>query len=191
MNIIKLAIFASGNGSNAEVIIQHFKNHPKIRVSGIFSNNSNAYVLVRAASHKIPSRVFSKKEFTNEAFCNDLKEEGYDLLVLAGFMWLIPPSIVSAFNKKIVNIHPALLPKYGGKGMYGAFVHEAIIKNQERESGITIHYVNERYDDGDIIFQAKCEVSTSDTAESLADRIHLLEHKNYPLVIEKVCENNF
>ena len=191
MNKIKVAIFASGNGSNAEAIIQHFKNHPKINVSGIYSNNPKAYVLERAANHGISSHVFSKKEFTSEAFCSNLKEEGYDLLVLAGFMWLIPPALVTAFNNKIVNIHPALLPSYGGKGMYGAFVHKAIIKNQEKESGITIHYVNERYDDGDIIFQAKCEVSASDTPESLAARVHLLEHKNYPLIIEEVCKNNF
>jgi phosphoribosylglycinamide formyltransferase 1 len=186
-NKCKLAIFASGNGSNAEAIIQYFHNKPLIEVKAIFSNNSGAYVLDRARKHNIPEIVFNHKDFNSPEFNNRLLREDYDLLVLAGFMWLVPPTIVSSFSNKIINIHPALLPKYGGKGMYGDFVHKAVIANKEKESGITIHYVNEQYDKGDIIFQEKCPVLSSDTAASLAKKIHLLEYRYYPQVIEKVC----
>ena len=186
----RLAIFASGGGTNAEAIIKYLAEHPNIEVSTIYSNNADAYVLQRAENHNIPSVVFTKKEFGEPAFINQLVTGNYDLIVLAGFMWLIPAAIVSAFNRKIINIHPALLPNYGGKGMYGHFVHEAVIKNKEIESGITIHYVNEKYDEGSIILQAKCTVLATDSSDSLAEKIHLLEHRHYPEVIEKICNKN-
>ena len=186
----RLAIFASGGGTNAEAIIEYLAEHPNIEVSTIYTNNADAYVLQRAKNHNIPSVVFTKKEFLESAFKNQLVTENYDLIVLAGFMWLIPPAIVSAFNTKIINIHPALLPNYGGKGMYGHFVHEAVINNKEIESGITIHYVNEQYDEGSIILQAKCSVLATDSPDSLAEKIHILEHRHYPEVIEKICNKN-
>ena len=189
MNKCKLAIFASGSGTNAEAIITHFTANPAIEVSAIYSNNADAFVLERAKKHNIPAIVFTKSEFIDPNFKDQLIKEEYDLLILAGFMWLIPPVIVSAFNNKIINIHPALLPKYGGKGMYGHFVHDAVVLNNERESGITIHYVNEQYDEGDIIFQATCDVLPIDTANTLAEKIHLLEHQHYPLVIQNICDN--
>jgi phosphoribosylglycinamide formyltransferase-1 len=186
----KLAIFASGSGTNAEAIIKHFIVQPGIEVSAIYSNNADAFVLERAKKYNIPTIVFTKREFNEPNFQAQLIAGEYDLLILAGFMWLVPPAIVTAFNNKIINIHPALLPNYGGKGMYGHFVHQAVIENKETESGITIHYVNEHYDEGDIIFQAKCEVSSTDTANSLATKIHFLEHQHYPEIIEKICEGN-
>ena len=185
----KLAIFASGSGTNAEAIIKHFIAHPEIEVSAIYSNNADAFVLERAKKYNIPTIIFSKAEFIEPNFIVRLIDGDYDLLILAGFMWLVPPAIVAAFNNKIINIHPALLPNYGGKGMYGDFVHQAVIENNEKESGISIHYVNEHYDEGDIIFQAKCEVASTDTANSLAEKIHLLEHQHYPVIIEKICDN--
>ena len=187
----KLAIFASGSGTNAEAIIKHFIGNSLIEVSAIYSNNADAFVLARAKKYNIPAIVFTKNEFFQPDFKLQLIAGNYDMLILAGFMWLVPPAIVSAFNKKIINIHPALLPNYGGKGMYGHFVHQAIVDNNETESGITIHYVNEYYDEGDIIFQAKCNVSNSDTANSLAKKIHVLEHQHYPAVIQKICSKIF
>jgi phosphoribosylglycinamide formyltransferase-1 len=189
-NKCKLAIFASGSGSNAEAIIKHFIAHPAIEVSVIYSNNADAFVLERARKYNITSKVFTRSEFVEPNFKAQLIAGDYDLVILAGFMWLVPPAIVSALNNKIINIHPALLPKYGGKGMYGHFVHDAVVLNNETESGITIHYVNEQYDEGDIIFQAKCEVLAIDTADSLAEKIHLLEHQHYPAVIQKICDKN-
>lgn len=188
-NKCKLAIFASGSGTNAEAIIKHFSDHPDIEVSAIYSNNANAFVLERARKYNIPTIVFSKGEFIEPNFMVRLVDRDYDLLILAGFMWLVPPAIIAAFNNKIINIHPALLPNYGGRGMYGHFVHQAVIENKETETGITIHYVNEHYDEGDIIFQTKCEVLNIDTANSLAEKIHLLEHQHYPIIIEKICDN--
>ena len=188
-NKCRLAIFASGSGTNAEAIIKYFIALQNIEVSTIYSNNANAFVLERAKKYGIPTVVFTKRDFIDPNFKSQLIAEDYDLLILAGFMWLVPPTIVSAFNNRIVNIHPALLPKYGGKGMYGHFVHDAVVLNNELESGITIHYVNEQYDDGDIIFQAKCIVLATDSADSLAEKIHLLEHQHYPVVIQKICNN--
>jgi len=189
-NKFTLAIFASGNGSNAEKIIKHFINHPWIDVKTIYSNNKDAFVLERAKKYNIPTVVFTKEEFIKRKFNQQLLQHNYDLIILAGFMWLLPPNIIVSFKNKIINIHPALLPKYGGKGMYGHHVHQAVLKNEEKESGITIHYVNEHYDEGNIIFQAKCKVFGSDTANSLAERIHQIEHLHYPSVIEKICSNN-
>jgi phosphoribosylglycinamide formyltransferase-1 len=184
----RLAIFASGNGSNAEAIINHLETYDEIKVVAIYSNNPRAYVLQRAENHKIPAFTFDKATFHSDEFLGQLINEDYDLIVLAGFMWLVPAKLVAAYPEKIINIHPALLPKFGGKGMYGDHVHNAVIKNQEKESGITIHYVNEEYDEGDIILQESCPVEDNDTAASLAERIHQLEHKYYPRVVEEICQ---
>ncbi len=182
-----IAIFASGNGTNAERIIKHFINNESISVSGIYSNNENAFVLTRAKNLNVPTMVFNRKMFyESEVVVDQLKKDKTDLIVLAGFLWLVPGNILKMYKNRIVNIHPALLPKYGGKGMYGSRVHEAVIEAGEKESGITIHYVNEKYDDGKIIFQAKCTVNKDDTPESLASKIHKLEHRHYPEVIEKI-----
>ena len=182
----KIAIFASGSGTNAEEIIRYFQNNERIEVSLILSNNPKAYVLQRAKKHKIPHFVFTRKMFYKEKIVDEvLRLNGIDFIVLAGFMWLIPERYVRNFISKMVNIHLALLPKYGGKGMYGNHVHEAVVKNKEKVSGITIHWVNEEYDEGNIIFQTKCKVNPSDTAEDVANKIHKLEHEYYPKVIEK------
>ena len=183
----KIAIFASGSGTNAEEIIQYFKSHDKISISLILSNNPSAFVLKRAENHKIPQYVFNRHNFYKERVVDEiLKLNGIDFIVLAGFMWLVPERFVKSYPNKIVNIHPALLPKYGGKGMYGSFVHEAVVKNKEKESGITIHWVNEAYDEGNIIFQAKCKVDPDDSADAVAGKVHQLEYEHYPRVIEQV-----
>lgn len=184
---ISLALFASGAGSNAQKIIDHFKNNASVSVSLIVCNKPGAGVLKIAERENIPSLIIEKEKFLRgNAYADELKEQGIDFIVLAGFLWKIPLALIKAYPNKIVNIHPALLPKYGGKGMYGHHVHEAVITNKEKVSGITIHYVDELYDHGSIIFQAKCAVEENDTAESLAAKIHVLEHANYPQVIETV-----
>ena len=165
----KIAIFASGSGSNAENIIQYFAQNPQFCVKSVFCNVPDAYVLERAKKYRIPSFVFNREEFRNP--------------VLAGFLWLMPSFITAAWPNKIVNIHPALLPAYGGKGMYGHHVHEAVIAAGEKESGITIHYVNDHYDQGAIIFQAKCPVLPTDTPDDLAARVHELEYRYFPQII--------
>jgi phosphoribosylglycinamide formyltransferase 1 len=183
----KIAIFASGSGTNAQRIIEYFSGDPKISVAMVLSNKSEAYVLVRAKKLHIPSVVFDRETFyeTGEIL-GLLSKNGIDLIVLAGFLWLIPERFIKAYRGRIINIHPALLPKYGGKGMYGDRVHEAVIQSGDKESGISIHYVNEKYDEGNIIFQAKCAVKQNDTPETLAQRIHQLEYRYYPEVIEKL-----
>ncbi len=182
-----IAIFASGSGTNAETIIKYFDNNKNISVSRIFCNKENAYVLTRAKNLTIPTLVFNKKIFyDSDIILNQLKNDKTDLIVLAGFLWLVPDNILKKYKNRIINIHPALLPKYGGKGMYGSKVHEAVVNAKEKESGITIHLVNEVYDDGKIIFQGKCIVEQSDTPDSLAAKIHKLEHKHYPQVIEQI-----
>jgi phosphoribosylglycinamide formyltransferase 1 len=182
-----IAIFASGNGTNAEEIINYFKSAEGIRVNLVLTNNSNAYVVERARNHQIPIHIFNRKEFSQEdSLLPVLKKFEISHIVLAGFLWLVPSKIIEEFEGRIVNIHPALLPKFGGKGMYGANVHKAVIAAGEQESGISIHYVNLEYDEGNIIFQAKCDVSINDSPESLALKIHQLEHKYYPKVIEEV-----
>jgi len=181
-----IAIFASGSGTNAEEIIRHFKNHEHIHVALILSNNPDAYVLTRAKNHQIPVLVFDRNSFYKEAIVDEaLVNNGIDFIVLAGFMWLMPERIVKKYSDKMVNIHPALLPAYGGKGMYGMHVHEAVVKNRETQSGITIHLVNEEYDKGKILFQATCPVESTDTAEDVAGKVHALEYTNYPRVIEQ------
>ena len=181
----KIAVFASGAGSNAAKIIEKFKGHSSVTVSLVVCNKPGAGVLQIAEKNKIPTLLIDKEKFfRGNGYVDELKEKGIDLIVLAGFLWKLPGALIKAYPKKIINIHPALLPKYGGKGMYGQFVHETVLANKEKESGITIHYVDEHYDNGDIIFQAKCEVLENDTPDSLAQRIHKLEHEYYPKVIE-------
>lgn len=180
----RLVIFASGSGSNAENIINHFKKTQEAEVVLILSNNPKAYVLERAKNNNVSAFTFNKEAFTNSDYVISLvKNTNPDLIILAGFLWKIPERFVQAFPNKIINIHPALLPKYGGKGMYGMNVHEAVVKNKEQESGITIHYVNENYDEGAIITQASCKVENSDTAEDVAKKIHELEYEYFPQTI--------
>jgi formyltetrahydrofolate-dependent phosphoribosylglycinamide formyltransferase len=182
-----LAIFASGAGSNAQQIIDHFRNASLAKISLIVCNRPGAGVLQIAKKENIPSLIIEKQRFFDaDGYLPFLKENKIDFIVLAGFLWKIPDIIVKAYPKKIVNIHPALLPKFGGKGMYGQFVHDAVLSQKEKESGITIHFVDEHYDNGDIILQVKCPVLQNDDAETLAHRIHALEHANYPVVIEEL-----
>ena len=185
-----IAIFASGAGSNAKKIIDHFRNSGTVIISLIACNKPGAGVLNIAAAENIPVILIEKEKFFHgNAYVDELKELKIDLIVLAGFLWKIPDGSIKAFPRKIVNIHPALLPKFGGKGMYGNFVHEAVIKAGEKVSGITIHYVDEHYDNGDTIFQVRCAVLQSDTPDSLAQRIHLLEHAHYPAIIEDLLKS--
>ena len=180
----KIAIFASGSGSNAENIIQYFAQKPQFCVKSVFCNVPDAYVLERAKKYRIPSFVYNREEFRNpDKVFRQLQEQEIDFIVLAGFLWLMPSFITAAWPNKIVNIHPALLPAYGGKGMYGHHVHEAVIAAGEKESGITIHYVNDHYDQGAIIFQAKCPVLPTDTPDDLAARVHELEYRYFPQII--------
>ena len=180
----KIAIFASGSGSNAENIIQYFAQKPQFCVKSVFCNVPDAYVLERAKKYRIPSFVFNREEFRNpDKVFRQLQEQEIDFIVLAGFLWLMPSFITAAWPNKIVNIHPALLPAYGGKGMYGHHVHEAVIAAGEKESGITIHYVNDHYDQGAIIFQAKGPVLPTDTPDDLAARVHELEYRYFPQII--------
>ena len=182
-----IAIFASGAGSNAQKIIDHFRQSGHIKISLIICNKPGAGVLNIAARENIPAILIDKEKFfRGNAYTDDLKKHQIDFIILAGFLWKIPATLIKAYSGSIVNIHPALLPKYGGKGMYGNHVHEAVIQAKEKESGITIHYVDEQYDHGDAIFQAKCAVLENDTAESLAQRIHGLEYEHYAKVIEKI-----
>lgn len=181
----QIAIFASGTGSNAKVIIDYFEKKTGIaNIALIVSNNPKAGVLAMASEKKIPFIILDKKKFMEaDGYTTELKEKKIDLVVLAGFLWKIPDTLISAFPNRIINIHPALLPQYGGKGMYGRHVHEAVINNKEKESGITIHYVDGHYDNGDIIFQARCPVMDHDTPDSLAKRVQALEHEHFPVVI--------
>ena len=187
---INIAIFASGNGSNAENILKHFEGKEETaKVKIVLCNHAEAYVLERAKKYGVPTLVFSKKEMVEtEKVEEALKAYGIDFIVLSGFMLKIPEKLVRAYPNRIVNIHPALLPKYGGKGMYGDHVHEAVIAAGEKERGRTIHYANEHYDSGDIIFQAKCAVEAGDTAETLAQRVHQLEYAHFPRVIEETVK---
>jgi len=183
----RIAIFASGSGSNAQKIIEYFQEKEDIEVSLVLSNIADAYVLERASTLKVPSYVFDRQLFYETDQVHDiLLEIGIDLIVLAGFLWLVPQNLLQSWSERIVNIHPALLPKFGGKGMYGDRVHQAVIDSGEKETGITIHYVNELYDDGEIIFQEKFEILPKDTPDSIAERIHVLEHKHFPVVIERI-----
>lgn len=184
-----ICIFASGNGTNAKNIIEYFKKTSNIEVSLVLSNKREAYVLQRAQLSGVSNRFFSREDFNNYTVLKLLEEYKIDFIVLAGFLWLMPKDFLRAYPNRIVNIHPALLPKYGGKGMYGARVHETVLENKEKESGISIHYVNEEYDKGDIIFQARCKIEQGETAGSLANKVHKLEYEHYPLVIEKLVDS--
>lgn len=185
--IPRIAIFASGSGSNAQRIAEYFAGTGLLEISAIYCNNPDAFVLHRAKSLEIPSVLFTKDTFYNSAtILEDMKSRETDWIILAGFLWLIPDYILQAFPHRIINIHPALLPNYGGKGMYGMKVHEAVIASGDPESGITIHYVNEHYDEGDIIFQARCIINKDDTSEKLAAKIHELEYEYFPAVIGRL-----
>jgi phosphoribosylglycinamide formyltransferase 1 len=179
----KIALFASGSGSNAEKIIEHLQGHPSISVELIACNNPEAGVIARANRLNVPLYLFDRKAFRSGEVLAHLQEKEIDWVILAGFLWLIPPAMVAAYPQRMLNLHPALLPKYGGKGMYGHFVHEAIVANGESESGITIHYVNEHYDEGGIVFQASYPVNPTDTPDDVAQKGQLLEHKHFPTVV--------
>ncbi len=183
----RIAIFASGTGTNAQKLITHFETHRDAQVTLVMSNRPDAGVLGIAREHGVESMVVSRDEFFAEhSIAEKLRERGIDLIVLAGFLWLIPPALISAFPDRIVNIHPALLPKFGGKGMYGSKVHAAVIAAGEKESGITIHYVNERFDEGGHIAQFRCPVLPGDTPQSLAARVQELEHKHFPGTVKNL-----
>jgi phosphoribosylglycinamide formyltransferase 1 len=186
----RIAIFASGSGTNAENIAKYFNNHPTIRIELILSNRANAFVLTRAKKLGIKTIVFTSDDLKNpQKVLQTLFASKIDLVVLAGFLVKVPKIILDHFPEKIINLHPALLPDFGGKGMYGMRVHEAVIDAGKHESGITIHYVDDKYDNGKIIFQVKCQISKKDTPESLAAKIHQLEYKHFPVVIEKLLDN--
>lgn len=183
--MIRIAIFASGSGSNAENIANYFSKSQQVDICLFLTNNPNAYVLERAKKLGIKSLVFNKEQFLKtDEIVQFLLKNDINLIVLAGFLLKIPKNLIKLFPNKIINIHPALLPKFGGKGMYGDNVHKAVVEANETESGITIHYVNEYYDEGEIIFQAKCEVLPTDTHEDVAAKIHELEYEHFPKVIE-------
>lgn len=180
----KLAIFASGTGSNAKKIVEHFRNNATVKVALVVSNKSTAKVLDMAKENNIPILIINRTDFyKTTSLLVDMKKHEIDFIALAGFLWLIPAYLVKAFPNKMVNIHPALLPKYGGKGMYGHHVHEAVFKNKETESGITLHYVNEHYDEGHIIFQATCPVASMDTSIDIARNVLALEHYYFPRIL--------
>jgi len=180
-----IVLFASGSGTNVENIIRFFdKSTSDIRVSRVFTNNSDAGVIERSKKYNVPVTVFDKETFNSKSFLNQI--ESPDLIVLAGFLWLIPEYLINAFPDKIINIHPALLPKYGGKGMYGSKVHESVIENGEQQSGITIHFVNKKYDEGEIILQAYCKIDKNDDADKLARKIHKLEYAYFPVSIQSL-----
>ncbi|RKE98724.1 phosphoribosylglycinamide formyltransferase [Ichthyenterobacterium magnum] len=185
----RIVIFASGSGTNAENLIRFFHNRDNASVIQVLTNNPRAKVLDRAKKLNVSTLCFNKIAFTEtKDVLNILKSANPDLIVLAGFLWKFPESILNEFPNKVINIHPALLPKYGGKGMYGKFVHEAVVNNKEKETGITIHYVNEHYDEGAIIFQAKCDVKDTDTVQDVAVKIHELEMEYFPKVVEKLLK---
>jgi phosphoribosylglycinamide formyltransferase-1 len=182
----KVVLLASGSGSNVENIVLYFRNSKEVEISFILSNRREAYVHERAKKLQIPSYTVEKSGFDKGEVLKLLKDNQIDFIVLAGFLLKIPENLLKAYPGKIINIHPALLPKYGGKGMYGSHVHESVVANKEHETGITIHYVNENYDEGQIIFQAKCEVLATDSAEDVAGKVHVLEYEYFPGIIEQV-----
>lgn len=185
----RIAIFASGSGSNAQKIMEHFKYSEVAEVALVLCNNSDAYVLQRADNFEVPTHVFDRKEFfESDNVVKVLKNLRIDLVVLAGFLWLVPKNIIQAFPNQILNIHPALLPKYGGKGMYGDHVHQAVLDANEEETGITIHFVNEKFDDGEILYQSKFKIEADDTIDIIKFNVQQLEHQHYPRVIENIVK---
>jgi len=185
----KIALFASGTGSNVFNILTYFKNNPEIEVVAVLSNNPNAGALQHAQNFNVETLVFTKEMFSTDVI-EFLESKEVDLIVLAGFLWLVPETFVNRYNHRILNVHPALLPNYGGKGMYGMNVHKAVVANNELQSGITIHEVNENYDEGNIVAQFRCLLEKGDTPESLAKKIHALEKAHFPETIEKFIQHN-
>jgi phosphoribosylglycinamide formyltransferase-1 len=189
MSLKRIAVFASGAGTNAQNIFNYFSDNENVIVDSLWANKPDVYALKRAENHGIDTFVFNRKQFYHsDEIIEILRNRKVDLIVLAGFLWFIPENLVKNFT--IINIHPALLPKYGGKGMYGMNVHKAVVANKETHSGISIHYVNEEYDEGELIFQAKCPVFESDTPEMVAKKVHELEYKHFPAIIEQVLLSN-
>ena len=183
----RIAIFASGNGSNFQRIVEYFAGNADVEVAALYSNRMVAFAIGRAAKLGISTVVFDRERFYHTSdILNDLQRRSIDWIVLAGFLWLVPDDILQAYDGRILNIHPALLPKYGGKGMYGMRVHEAVVAAGDTESGITIHLVNEHYDEGQVVFQARCPVLPDDTAEDVAQKIHELEYAHFPRVIAEL-----
>ncbi len=183
--MVHLTIFASGNGTNAEKLMEYFEFDDEITINAVFTNNIDAFVIERAKNYGVAYEVFDKNQFAEEKFNRLLDQYLTDYIVLAGFLWKVPEHLIKSYPNKIINIHPSLLPKFGGKGMYGENVHKAVLLSGENESGITIHLVNEEYDQGRILHQVKCDVSSSDTVMSLAEKIHKLEHEHLPRVVKE------
>lgn len=189
--MISLAVLASGSGSNAERLFTYFENHPQIRVTCFLTNNPKAGVIERGHRLGVPTVVFNRKMFVNsDAVARILVQSGVDWVILGGFLWLIPTSLIAQFPNKIINIHPALLPKFGGKGMWGHHVHEAVVAANEEKTGITIHLVNEKYDEGELIFQAECPVYQGDTPDEVAAKVQALEQIHFPVVVEDYILKN-
>lgn len=186
----KIVVFASGSGTNAENIIKYFAKTKIASVVSVFTNNASAKVIERAKNHQIPVEIFAKNELLERNVLQKIEKIDPDLIVLAGFLLKFPDNIIEKYPNKIINIHPALLPNYGGKGMYGMHVHRAIVNNKEKETGISIHYVNEHYDEGGIIFQANVALTDEDTPETVAEKIHELEQKHFPEIIHKILEDS-
>jgi phosphoribosylglycinamide formyltransferase-1 len=185
----RIAIFASGSGSNAQKLMEYFKDHADAEIALVLTNNPDAFVIQRADNFEIPSHIFDKQEFYHSDDVIDLlKTLNIDLIVLAGFLWLIPEKLIAAFPGRIINIHPAILPKFGGKGMYGDHVHKAVLNASETEGGITIHYVNERYDEGEYIYQAKYRIDKGDNLEMIKFKGQQLEHLHYPRIVESIVK---
>ncbi|MBB6500476.1 phosphoribosylglycinamide formyltransferase [Pedobacter cryoconitis] len=185
----RIAIFASGSGSNAQKIMELFKHSSEVEIALVLTNNPDAYVLQRADNFEIPSHIFDRKEFYHTSSIIDLlKNLDIDLIVLAGFLWLIPKNLIAEYPGRIINIHPAILPKFGGKGMYGDHVHQAVLAAGETEGGITIHYVNENYDEGEYIYQAKYKIDKGDNLEMVKFKGQQLEHQHYPRIVESILK---
>lgn len=185
----RISIFVSGNGTNLQRIAEYFKDNHDVEIVNVVCNNPKAYAIERAKNLGIPLRMITKKEFNSQEFTEEMKALNIDLIVLAGFLWKIPSSLIQAHPQKIINIHPALLPKYGGKGFYGEHVHEAVVAAKEAHSGITVHYVDEVYDNGEIILQAHTKLDPNETPDTLAAKIHKLEQAYFPVVIETIINN--
>jgi phosphoribosylglycinamide formyltransferase-1 len=185
----RIAIFASGSGSNAQKLMEHFKDSTEAEIVLVLTNNPDAYVIQRADNFEIPVHIFDRNEFyKTEQILDLLQDLGIDLIVLAGFLWLIPENLIKRYPNRIINIHPAILPKFGGKGMYGDHVHHAVVAAQEPEGGITIHYVNEKYDEGEYIFQAKYKIDKGDNLEMIKFKGQQLEHLHYPKIVENLIK---
>ena len=185
----RIAIFASGSGSNAQKLMEYFKDHAEAEISLVLTNNPDAYVIQRADNFEIPVHMFDRNEFYKTDQVLDLLNDlDINLIVLAGFLWLIPENLVKSYPNRIINIHPAILPKFGGKGMYGDHVHHAVVAAQETEGGITIHYVNEKYDEGEYIFQARYRIEKTDSLEMIKFKGQQLEHLHYPKIVENILK---